>query len=56
MSCKKISGKKVINVNKRHSYIDFNFFKEKLKAKNDQIYDLESKLKTQEGKVKKLNA
>ena len=56
MSCKKISGQKVLNANKRHSYIDFNFFKEKLKAKNDQIYDLESKLKTQEGKVKQLNA
>ena len=56
MSCKKLSGQKVLNTNKKHNYIDFNFFKEKLKAKNDQIYDLESKLKTQETKVKELNA
>ena len=55
MSCKKLSGQKILNANKRHSYIDFNFFKEKLKAKNEQIYDLESKLKTQESKVKELN-
>ena len=55
MSCKKLSGQKVHNVNKRNSFIDFNFFKEKLKAKNDQIYDLQSKLKTQESKVKELN-
>ena len=53
--CKKLSGQKILNANKRQSYIDFNFFKEKLKAKNDQIYDLESKLKTQESKVKELN-
>ena len=52
--CKKLSGQKISN-NKRQSYIDTNFFKEKLKAKNDQIYDLESKLKTQESKVKELN-
>ena len=52
--CKKLSGQKISN-NKRQSYIDTNFFKEKLKAKNDQIYDLESKLKTQESKMKELN-
>ena len=54
--CKKLSGQKITNNNKRKSFIDTNFFKEKLKAKNDQIYDLESKLKTQESKVKELNA
>ena len=52
--CKKLSGQKISN-NKRQSFIDTNFFTEKLKAKNDQIYDLESKLKTQEAKVKELN-
>ena len=52
--CKKLSGQKISN-NKRKSFIDTNFFKEKLKAKNDQIYDLESKLKTQESKVNELN-
>ena len=54
--CKKLSGQKISNNNRRQSFIDTNFFKEKLKAKNDQIYDLESKLKTQESKVKELNA
>ena len=52
--CKKLSGQKILN-NRRQSFIDTNFFTEKLKAKNDQIYDLESKLKTQESKVKELN-
>jgi len=53
--CKKLSGQKTSNPNRRKSFIDTNFFKEKLKAKNDQIYDLESKLKTQESKVNELN-
>ena len=54
--CKKLSGQKIVNNNKRQSFLDTNFFKEKLKAKNDQIYDLESKLKTQQSKVKELNS
>ena len=55
--CKKLSGQTISNnSNRKKSVVDTNFFKEKLKAKNDQIYDLESKLKTQESKVKELNA
>ena len=53
--CKKLSGQKISNNNRVQSFADTTFFKEKLKAKNDQIYDLESKLKTQESKVKELN-
>ena len=51
--CKKFSGQKISN--KNHNNFDYTFFNEKLKAKNDQIYDLESKLKTQETKVNELN-
>ena len=51
--CKKFSGQKISN--KGHGNFDATFFNEKLKAKNDQIYDLESKLKTQETKVNELN-
>ena len=52
--CKKFSGQKISN--KGHGNFDNTFFNEKLKAKNDQIYDLESKLKTQESKVNELNS
>ena len=51
--CKKFSGQKISN--KGHANFDSTFFNEKIKAKNDQIYDLESKLKTQETKVNELN-
>ena len=50
--CKKFSGQK-ISSNKHHKF-DNAFFDEKLKAKDNQIYDLESKLKTQESKLKQL--
>ena len=53
LQCKKFSGPKISN--KAPGNFDTNFFDEKLKAKNDQIYDLESKLKTQESKVNELN-
>jgi hypothetical protein len=52
--CKKFSGQKISNKNHNNNF-DYTFFSEKLKAKNDQIYDLESKLKTQETKVNELN-
>ena len=52
--CKKFSGQKLSS--KAHGNFDSTFFNEKLKAKNDQIYDLESKLKTQETKVNELNS
>ena len=52
--CKKFSGQKISNKNHNNNF-DYTFFNEKLKAKNDQIYDLESKLKTQETKVNELN-
>ena len=52
--CKKFSGQKISN--KGHGNFDATFFNEKLKAKNEQIYDLESKLKTQETKVNELNS
>ena len=52
--CKKFSGQKISN--KVHGNFDNTFFNEKLKAKNDQIYDLESKLKSQESKVNELNS
>ena len=52
--CKKFSGPKISNKNHNNNF-DCTFFNEKLKAKNDQIYDLESKLKTQETKVNELN-
>ena len=51
--CKKFSGQKLSN---KPAHFDNAFFNEKLKAKDDQIYDLESKLKTQESKVKQLNS
>ena len=51
--CKKFSGQKISN--KGQANFDNAFFDEKLKAKNEQIYDLESKLKTQETKVNELN-
>ena len=44
--CKKFSGQKVSS-NKHHKF-ESVFFNEKLKAKNNQIYNLESKLKSQE--------
>ena len=53
LQCKKFSGQKITN--KSHGNIDNAFFDEKLKAKNEQIYDLESKLKTQETKLNELN-
>ena len=53
--CKKFSTKKKVSSNKPQNF-DNTFFNEKLKAKNDQIYDLESKLKTQEAKVNELNS
>ena len=51
--CKKFSGQKISN--KIHNNFDSTFFNEKIKAKNEQIYDLESKLKTQEIKLNELN-
>ena len=53
--CKKFSTKKKVSSSKPQNF-DNTFFNEKLKAKNDQIYDLESKLKTQEAKVNELNS
>ena len=53
--CKKFSTKTTKVSNKPQNF-DNTFFDEKLKAKNDQIYDLESKLKTQETKLNELNA
>ena len=53
--CKKFSTKKKVSSSKPQNF-DNTFFDEKLKAKNDQIYDLESKLKTQEAKVNELNS
>ena len=53
--CKKFSTKKKVISSKPQNF-DNTFFDEKLKAKNDQIYDLESKLKTQEAKVNELNS
>ena len=52
--CKKFSGQK-ISTNKHHKF-DSAFFDEKLKAKDNQIYDLESKLKSQESKLNQLNS
>ena len=51
--CKKFSVPKISN--RSQGNFDNTFFDEKLKSKNDQIYDLESKLKTQESKVNELN-
>jgi len=51
--CKKFSTKTKVS-NKPQNF-DNTFFDEKLKAKNDQIYDLESKLKTQDAKLNELN-
>ena len=53
--CQKYSLQKVKNNNKKESFFDNAFFKEKIKVKNDQIYDLESKVKTQEAKINELN-
>ena len=54
LRCRKFLGQKVSSKHRRDNF-DNGFFKEKLKAKDDQIYDLESKLRTQESKVKELN-
>ena len=51
--CKKFSTK--IKVSNKPQNFDNTFFDEKLKAKNDQIYDLENKLKTQDTKMNELN-
>ena len=53
--CQKLSHQKIKNKNKNNEYFDNTFFKEKIKVKNEQIYDLESKLKTQETKIVELN-
>ena len=53
--CQKFSRQKIPNKNRKEDIIDTTFFKEKLKAKNEQIYDLESKVKTQEAKLAELN-
>ena len=53
--CKKFSTKTKALSGKPQNF-DNTFFNEKLKAKDDQIYDLESKLKTQEAKVNELNS
>ena len=52
--CQKFSHQKISNKSKKND-VDITFFKEKIKIKNEQIYDLESKLKTQETKIDELN-
>ena len=54
LQCKIFSGQKITY--KNHGNFDNTFFDEKIKAKNEQIYDLESKLKTQETKLNELNS
>ena len=57
LQCHKFSEQKIKNKNKsnKEEFLDNTFFKEKIKVKNEQIYDLESKLKTQETKLNELN-
>ena len=57
LQCQKLSEQKIKNKNKnnKEEFFDNTFFKEKIKVKNEQIYDLESKLKTQETKLNELN-
>ena len=54
--CQKYSLQKVKNKNKKEDFFDTTFFREKIKVKNEQIYDLESKFKTQETKINELNS
>ena len=53
--CQKLSHQKLKNRSKNNEFFDNTFFKEKIKVKNEQIYDLESKLKTQETKIEDIN-
>ena len=52
--CQKFSQQKLVNKNKEE-FFDSSFCEEKLRIKDLQIYDLESKLKTQEAKLEELN-
>ena len=52
--CQKFSHQKIASKPRKND-VDITFFKEKIKIKNEQIYDLESKLKTQETKIDELN-
>ena len=53
--CQKFSQQKIKNKSHKEDFFDNTFFKEKIKVKNEQIYDLESKLKTQETKLIEIN-
>ena len=53
--CQKFSRQKIENKNRKEDLVDTAFFKERIKIKNEQIYDLESKLITQEKKLNELN-
>ena len=52
--CKEISKSFPSNQNKNKSVFNEKEFLEKIKSKDDQIYDLESKVKSQEEKLKEL--
>ena len=52
--CQKFSHQKIANKSLKNE-VDYTFFTERIKAKNEQIYDLESKFKTQETKINELN-
>ena len=52
--CQKFSEVKLTKKASKGDFFDSTFFNEKLRIKDDQIKDLESKLKTQEAKVENL--
>ena len=56
LQCQKFCYQKLKNKIPKENSIDRKYFNERLKLKNEQIYDLESKLKTQETKFDELTS
>ena len=56
LKCQKLSYQKLKNKINKEDLVNRKYYNERIKTKNEQIYDLESKLKTQETKFDELTS